>query len=99
VGEARSLGLKLDLEHGREAMQRLVREALISVAEQPSAARVAEATTLIHDTRELGLDFGLWAVQNEFFDLWRRLPRERALLAPLADALGFLLPQEVADEQ
>jgi alpha-amylase/alpha-mannosidase (GH57 family) len=94
VAEARGLGLRLDLDTGRDGMQRAIHDAVGAVADEPSAERVAEATALIAGARELGLHFGLWGVQNEFFELWRQLPRQRPVLASLGEALGFALPQE-----
>jgi len=62
------------------------------VAPTPSAERVAEALALIEGARRLGLRYGHWATQNQFFELWRASgPEARGALRPLAEALGFNL--------
>ena len=38
------------------------------------------------------MPFGLWSVQNRFFELWHAHPGERAALTRLATMLGFALP-------
>jgi alpha-amylase/alpha-mannosidase (GH57 family) len=90
--EARALGLSLDLRPARFAANRVVRRALEAVAATPSAERVAEALALIEGARRLGLRYGHWATQNQFFELWRASgPEARGALRPLAEALGFNL--------
>jgi alpha-amylase/alpha-mannosidase (GH57 family) len=91
VREARALGLTLDLMPARFAMTRAVRGALEAVAAAPAPARVAEAARLIEGAHTLGLRYGYWATQNQFFDLWRALPEARPALQPLGDTLGFRL--------
>ncbi|MBI4636132.1 MAG: DUF3536 domain-containing protein [Candidatus Rokubacteria bacterium] len=96
VGEAHALGVTLDLTPAREAMQRAVRQTLATIAAEPAPERVAEAVALIDGARRLRVRFGLWAAQNQFFDLWRAGTGPRALLAPLAEALGFRLSPEAS---
>jgi alpha-amylase/alpha-mannosidase (GH57 family) len=91
VGEARALGLTLDLSPAKTPLQAVVDRALAAVAAAPTAERVAEACRLIADARGLGLQFGLWATQNRFFEIWRTRGEARATLAPLASELGFKL--------
>jgi alpha-amylase/alpha-mannosidase (GH57 family) len=91
VREARALGLKLDLTPARPALQRAVLGALDAVAAEPGEDRVAAVRRLVEDAAALGLEFGLWEVQNRFFDVWRAQPQARPTLEPLARALGFNL--------
>jgi alpha-amylase/alpha-mannosidase (GH57 family) len=91
LGEAKALGLALDLTPAKAATTRAVSRALQAVAEEPSAERVARATALVTDALRLGLRFGLWESQNRFFAIWRARPDARPALAPLATALGFNL--------
>jgi alpha-amylase/alpha-mannosidase (GH57 family) len=99
VGEARTLGISLDLTPSRDAMRGAVGNALAAIREAPTAERVAAAVTLIGGARELGLRFGYWNAQNQFLDVWRALPEHRLLLKPLADLLGFALPIEASSDQ
>jgi alpha-amylase/alpha-mannosidase (GH57 family) len=92
--EARSLGLTLDLAAGKPAMARAIGRALGALAE-PTPERVSAAVTLARGANRLGVPFGLWHIQNEFFVLWREHPHDHAILRPLAQALGFDL-EEVA---
>jgi alpha-amylase/alpha-mannosidase (GH57 family) len=92
VEEAETLGLALDLGPARFVANRAVRRALDVVAADPSPARVAGATALIAGAHRLGLRYGYWATQNQFFELWRAHPETRGALGPLAAALGFNLP-------
>ncbi|HEV8641096.1 MAG TPA: DUF3536 domain-containing protein [Methylomirabilota bacterium] len=94
--EARALGLGLDLAPGRWAMNRAIGWALDAVGEHPTADRVAGAVALVQGAKRLGVNFGLWRTQNQFFALWRDHPEARQTLRPLADALGFALPAEAA---
>ena len=92
--EAMSLGLRLDLTPARHAAQEAVHRALAAIAADPSPAAVAKAVALIDGASVLGLRYGRWATQNEFFALWRARPESRRTLAALADALGFALAVE-----
>ncbi|HBH03870.1 MAG TPA: glycoside hydrolase [Candidatus Rokubacteria bacterium] len=89
--EAQALGLALDLMPVRFAMHRAVQQALAAVEASPESGRVAEAAALVAGAQRLGVRFGAWATQNRFFDLWRSRPDARAVLEPLAGALGFAL--------
>jgi hypothetical protein len=91
VREARTLGLKLDLTPARPALQRAVLGALDAVAAGPGEDRVAAVRRLVEDAAALGLEFGLWEVQNRFLEVWRAQPQGRPALEPLARALGFNL--------
>jgi hypothetical protein len=69
-----------------------VHTALVAVAEAPTSALVAEVLALVAGAQRLGVPFGLWAVQNQFFEIWRARAGDRPLLQPLARALGFDIP-------
>jgi alpha-amylase/alpha-mannosidase (GH57 family) len=92
--EAMSLGLRLDLTSARPALQDAVHAALDAIAAAPTPASVAKAIGLVEGATRLGLRYGRWAAQNEFFALWRARPEARGILVPLADALGFTLATE-----
>jgi hypothetical protein len=92
--EARALGLSLDLHFARPALREAVRQALRALHAVPSEERIAAALALIEDAGRLGVGFGRWAAQNEFFALWRGRPDARPVLEPLAQALGFALGAE-----
>jgi alpha-amylase/alpha-mannosidase (GH57 family) len=96
AGEAAALGLVLNLDAGKPSAVRLVRRALVAVAETPSPARVAHALALVDGANRLGLRYARWAAQNFFFETWARQPGAHAVLAPLGDALGFHLVPEAA---
>jgi alpha-amylase/alpha-mannosidase (GH57 family) len=89
--EAASLGIALDLGAARMAMRGAVAAALAGLRTDPTAERVAAAVALVTGLQRLGVRFGLWRTQNEFFALWRERPEARAVLRPLAEALGFAL--------
>jgi hypothetical protein len=73
-------------------MQRAVAAALDALGQGVTAERVAAATALITGAERLGVRFGLWRAQNRFFELWTAAPpQDRAVLRPLAAALGFNL--------
>ncbi len=92
TGEARLLGITLDLAEAKPSMQRAVAAALDALGEGVTAERVAAAVALVTGAERLGVRFGLWRAQNRFFELWTAAPpRDRALLRPLASALGFNL--------
>jgi len=91
VREARTLGLKLDLAPARPALQRAVLGALDAVAAGPGEDRVAAARRLVENAAALGLEYGLWEVQNRFLEVWRAQRQARPALEPLARALGFNL--------
>ncbi|HUF93201.1 MAG TPA: hypothetical protein VMR23_12535, partial [Candidatus Limnocylindria bacterium] len=93
LGEAKALGLDLDLLPAKPATTRVVTRALEAVAEEPTAARVARATALVTETLRYDLRFGRWAAQNRFFAIWRARPEAHEVLAPLATALGFNVTQ------
>ena len=94
--EARDLGLTLDLAAARDAMRRLMARALDALGAEPSDARVESARDLVEGARGIGVDFGLWAAQNRFFEIWGANAGARPRLEPLATALGFHLPAEGA---
>jgi hypothetical protein len=91
VREARALGLTLDLTPATPALQRAVLGALDAVVAEPGAERVAAVQRLVQEAAALGVDVGLWEVQNRFFEIWRAQPDARPALTPLAAALGFNL--------
>jgi len=95
IAEASALGLMLDLSAAKPQLQAAIERALAAVAAEPTPERVAAATRLVTDARTLGLRFGLWAAQNQFFDVWRGGRDARPQLQPLATALGFKLAVEV----
>jgi hypothetical protein len=66
------------------------------VAAEPAPDRVATVGRLVADAAALGLDFGLWDVQNRFFEIWRTRADARPVLAPLGATLGFNLEAEDA---
>src|SRR5262249_43072769 len=92
LDEARTLGLELDLTAARSTVREAVRRALVAVREEPSIESIAMATSLIGGLRSLNVNFGLWATQNEFFEIWREHPAEHPMLASLGPTLGFALP-------
>jgi uncharacterized protein DUF3536 len=94
LGEAKALGLTLDLTPSKLPTTRAVTQALQAVAEEPSATQVARAAALVTDALRLGLRFSRWDAQNRFFAIWRARPDAHAVLAPLATALGFNLTNE-----
>jgi alpha-amylase/alpha-mannosidase (GH57 family) len=89
AAEAGSLGLVLDLTEARGPMTRAVAEALAALRTAVTPERVAAAVALIEGARRLGVRFGLWRAQNEFFALWTGQAAARPRLRPLAVALGF----------
>ena len=92
--EAQMLGITLDLTPGRFAMRGATARALQNLSAAPTAERVAATIALITGLQRLGVRFGLWRTQNEFFELWRERPHARPILRPLAETLGF----ELADK-
>jgi hypothetical protein len=96
VREARSLGLTLDLTPARPVLQRALLGALDAVAAEPGPERVTVVRRLVEDAGALGLEFGLWDVQNRFFEIWQAQPDARPVLAPLGTTLGFNLDADVA---
>ena len=92
IDEARALGLALDLDFARASMREAVHRALSALRDDASPARVAAALALIEGAQRVGIRFGLWAAQNDFFALWTARPDARAALGPIASALGFALP-------
>ena len=92
--EAQMLGITLDLTPGRFAMRGATARALQNLSAAPTAERVATTIALITGLQRLGVRFGLWRTQNEFFELWRERPHARPILRPLAETLGF----ELADK-
>ena len=91
VAEARALDITLDLLPARFAMNRAVRRAVEAVATSLAPEDVAAAQALLDGAHRLGLRYGNWATQNQFFELWRARPEARPVLLPLADVLGFHL--------
>ncbi len=98
VAEARFLGLSLDVVAARPAMRDAVRRALATVDAKTTPETVAETTRLVAGASELRVRFGLWAAQNQFFQLWRTRPEQHALLRPLSEVLGFALPDDAVTE-
>jgi alpha-amylase/alpha-mannosidase (GH57 family) len=94
VDEARGLDLGLDLGFARPAMREAVHQALTRLGAHAGAERLAAALALIEGAQRLGIRFGRWRAQNDFFALWRARPEARVALGPLAAALGFALPVE-----
>jgi hypothetical protein len=94
VAEARRLGFAVDLVPAKDAMSRAIAAALDRVRTAPTSERIADAVALVAGAREIGVPFGLWAIQNDFFALWNERPAARAALVPLGDLLGFALPLE-----
>ena len=97
VGEAPALGLTLDLTPARPALRRggagrARRRGGRAGARRASPPSGAWST----DAAALGLDFGLWDVQNRFFEIWRTRADARPVLAPLGATLGFNLEAEDA---
>jgi len=88
------LGIALDLTPVRFAMRGATARALQNLSAAPTAERVATTIALITGLQRLGVRFGLWRTQNEFFELWRERPHARPILRPLAETLGF----ELADK-
>ncbi len=91
VEEARALGLHLDLAPCRPVLRSAVAAALTRMAESPDAEHVAAVVALVESARRLGVGFDRWGTQNRVFELWRTTPAARAVLRPLAEALGFAL--------
>ena len=96
VRQAPALGLTLDLTPARPALRRGVLAALDAVAAEPAPDRITTVGRLVEDAGALGLDFGLWDVQNRFFEIWRTRADARPMLAPLGATLGFNLDLEDA---
>jgi hypothetical protein len=91
VGEARALGLALDLAPLRSVLHRAISRVLDAIAEEPSGERVRRATALIEGARSLDIPYGHWATQNRFFQIWRERRDAHDTLRPLATTLGFNL--------
>ncbi len=89
AAEAHALGFTLDLMPARFATNRAVKQALAAVATSLAPEDVATAKALLEGARRLGLRYGHWATQNQFFELWRARPEARPVLLPLAETLGF----------
>jgi alpha-amylase/alpha-mannosidase (GH57 family) len=94
--EAAAIGLTLDLAEARPVMRQAVHEALAGLREAPSPEGVAAALALLDGARRLGVRFGRWVSQNEFFELWQARPDARPILGPLAVSLGFALEDRAA---
>ena len=95
--EAQMLEITLDLAPVRFAMRGATARALQNLGAAPTVERVAATIALINGLRRLGVRFGLWRTQNEFFELWQERPHARALLRPLAEALGFELSEKAPE--
>jgi alpha-amylase/alpha-mannosidase (GH57 family) len=91
VGEARALGLTLDLSSLRSVVHRAIGRVLDAIAQEPSDERVRRATALIEGARSLNIPYGHWATQNRFFQIWRERRDAHDTLRPLANTLGFNL--------
>ena len=93
AGEARALGVKLDLASLRPVLRRAIARMLDAIAQEPSGERVRRATALIDGARSLAIPYGHWATQNRFFQIWRERPDAHDSLRPLATTLGFNLDE------
>ncbi len=93
VDEARALGLTLDLRFAEPPMRQAVQRALRRLEQDVTAESLAAALALIEGAGRVGIHFGRWATQNEFFELWRLRPDARARLQPIASVLGFALTE------
>jgi alpha-amylase/alpha-mannosidase (GH57 family) len=91
AGEARALGLVLDLAPLRPILNRAIGRVLDAIAEEPSGEHIGRATALIEGARSLDIPYGHWATQNRFFRIWRERGEVRDTLRPLAATLGFNL--------
>jgi alpha-amylase/alpha-mannosidase (GH57 family) len=94
VSEARQLGFTLDLSAAKDAMGEAITRSLQAVRDDATRERISQAAVLIGGAMHLGIRFGLWGTQNEFFELWGALPDTRQDLLPLAELLGFALPMK-----
>jgi hypothetical protein len=92
IEEAGALGLTLDLAFARPAMREAVHQTLNALISDASPERTAAGLALLEGTRSLGIRYGRWSAQNDFFALWQARPDAREALQPLARALGFALP-------
>src|SRR5262245_44509907 len=91
AGEARALGVTLDLASLRPVLRRAIARLLDVVAEEPSGKRVRQAPALVDGARSLKIPYGHWATQNRFFEIWRKRRDAHDALRPLATTLGFNL--------
>lgn len=87
--EARALDITLDLAFARPALRAAVHQTLQTLQAGPSPDRIDAALALIEGAERLGVGFGRWGAQNDFWALWRARPDARAALEPLGRALGF----------
>jgi hypothetical protein len=95
VAEARSLGIDLALDRERVAppLEQALLTRMFRLREAVTRERVDSVLAVLHVAQRVGCVPDLWAAQNRLFELWRAQdPAERAKLAPLAEALGFVLP-------
>ena len=86
--------MTLDLKPARPALRRAITEAIDRVAASPTPEYVEQGVALVEGARQLGVPFSLWNAQNRFFETWRARVQARAVLAPLAAALGFSVSAE-----
>ncbi len=94
VAEARTLGIDLALERERVAppLEQALLARMFRLWDAALPERVESAIAMIRVGQRIGAMPDLWAAQNRLFDLWRAHDaRGRAVLAPLAAALGFAL--------
>ena len=70
-GGARRWGSRSTSRRPEPALRRAVLAALDAVAAEPAPDRITTVGRLVEDAGALGLDFGLWDVQNRFFEIWR----------------------------
>ena len=92
--EARSLGIDPAVERERVApsLERALLTRMFRLWGEATPERVESALVVLRVAHRIGCVPDLWAAQNRLFDLWRgRDAGARAVLAPLADALGFAL--------
>jgi alpha-amylase/alpha-mannosidase (GH57 family) len=91
LGQARELGLTLDLTTANAPMRRAVARAMDVLANDPTPAQARLTLALVDRAWRLGVWFGFWDTQNRFFEIWRARPEARPALRPLAERLGFQL--------
>jgi uncharacterized protein DUF3536/glycosyl hydrolase family 57 len=94
VAEARTLGIDLALERERvaPALERALLTRMFRLWDVVTPARVEGVVAVIQVGQRMGCVPDLWAAQNRLYELWRAQDAAgRALLAPLATALGFTL--------
>jgi alpha-amylase/alpha-mannosidase (GH57 family) len=92
--EARSLGIDPAVERERVApsLERALLTRMFRLWDEVTPERVESALAVLRVAQRIGCVPDLWAAQNRLFDLWEAHEGGgRAVLAPLAAALGFAL--------